>query len=83
MPEGKPPPTGLSIPNAISQTLQAYPPEQLADILSNLKAVATNNPEQGILAVNKDANFTSEATVDSFTTIGLCYFSSHADDEPR
>ena len=38
----------MSVPNAISQTLQAYPPQQLADILSKLKAVATNNPEQGI-----------------------------------
>jgi cleavage stimulation factor subunit 2 len=36
----------VSIPNAISQTLQAYPTNQLVDIISQLKAVATNNPEQ-------------------------------------
>jgi cleavage stimulation factor subunit 2 len=47
LPEGKLPPAGVSIPNAISQTLQAYPSSQLADIISQLKAVATNNPEQG------------------------------------
>ena len=48
LPEGKPPPVGMSIPNAISQTLQAYPPQQLTDIISQLKAVATNNPDQGM-----------------------------------
>lgn len=47
LPEGKAPPPGITIPNAISQTLQAYPPQQLTDIISQLKAVATNNPEQG------------------------------------
>ena len=47
LPEGKAPPPGVTIPNAISQTLQAYPPQQLTDIISQLKAVATNNPEQG------------------------------------
>jgi len=47
LPEGKIPPPGVSIPNAISQTLQSIPPQQLAEILSQLKAVATNNPEQG------------------------------------
>lgn len=49
LPEGKAPPPGVTIPNAISQTLQAYPPQQLTDIISQLKAVATNNTEQGIL----------------------------------
>jgi cleavage stimulation factor subunit 2 len=49
LPEGKIPPPGVSIPNAISQTLQSIPPQQLAEILSQLKAVATNNPEQGII----------------------------------
>lgn len=47
LPEGKIPPPGVSIPNAISQTLQAYPPQQLTEMLSQLKAVATNHPEQG------------------------------------
>ena len=47
LPEGKPPPVGVTIPTAISQTLQAYPPQQLTDIISQLKAVATNSPEQG------------------------------------
>jgi cleavage stimulation factor subunit 2 len=47
LPEGKIPPPGVSIPNAISQTLQSIPPQQLTKILSQLKAIATNNPEQG------------------------------------
>lgn len=56
LPEGKPPPVGVTIPNAISQTLQAYPPQQLTDIISQLKAVATNNPEQGILSFEISTN---------------------------
>jgi len=51
LPEGRPPPAGVTIPNAISQTLQAYPPEKLADIISQFKAVATSNPEQGQAAL--------------------------------
>jgi cleavage stimulation factor subunit 2 len=46
LPEGRPPPANVPIPNAISQTLQAYPTNQLVDIISQLKAVTNNNPEQ-------------------------------------
>lgn len=88
LPEGRPPPAGVSIPNAISQTLQAYPPEKLADIISQLKAVATSNPEQGTNRYPPSQQyvilmFCSTTTVNGITAVGIRYFPSNVNDATR
>ncbi|KAI0020995.1 hinge domain of cleavage stimulation factor subunit 2-domain-containing protein [Xylariomycetidae sp. FL0641] len=46
LPPGKELPQGVTATDAISRTLNTLPPSQLLDILSQMKALATNQPEQ-------------------------------------
>ncbi|KAG5939092.1 hypothetical protein E4U53_007888 [Claviceps sorghi] len=46
LPAGKEIPPGLTCTDAISRTLNTLPPSQLLDILSQMKALATNEPQR-------------------------------------
>ncbi|QPC74846.1 hypothetical protein HYE68_005598 [Fusarium pseudograminearum] len=46
LPSGKELPPGVSCTDSISRTLQTLPPAQLLDILSQMKTLATNDPQR-------------------------------------
>ncbi|KAK6439792.1 hypothetical protein LTR95_003986 [Oleoguttula sp. CCFEE 5521] len=53
LPTGAPLPPGLTAPDAVSRTLQAIPADQLLDILSQFKALATNEPAKATQLLNQ------------------------------
>ncbi|KAI7476558.1 hypothetical protein KC351_g9391 [Hortaea werneckii] len=53
LPPGVDLPAGVSAPDAISQTLSALPPPQLLDILSQMKNLAAQNPQQASLLLSQ------------------------------
>ena len=46
LPEGVPIPLGVSATDVITQTIASLPPNQLMDILTQMKALTTHSPEQ-------------------------------------
>lgn len=52
LPQGQPLQPGIGATDAISQTLAALPPNQLLDILSQMKGLATMNPDQAKILLN-------------------------------
>lgn len=46
LPAGQPLPPGIGATDSISQTLAAMPPNQLLDIMSQMKSLVTSSPEQ-------------------------------------
>jgi Hinge domain of cleavage stimulation factor subunit 2 len=79
-PEDPIPPPSVPIPIAISQILQTYTPQQLIQIVSQLKAVSTTNPEQGIYVREREL-MDSSTTFEQSTSTGLRSFSGSIDDE--
>ncbi|GAB1735353.1 hypothetical protein NU219Hw_g2989t1 [Hortaea werneckii] len=53
LPPGVDLPAGLTAPDAISQTLSALPPPQLLDILSQMKNLTAQNPQQASLLLSQ------------------------------
>lgn len=52
LPQGQQLQPGIGATDAISQTLAALPPNQLLDILSQMKGLATMNPDQAKILLN-------------------------------
>jgi cleavage stimulation factor subunit 2 len=52
LPKGQPLPPGVGATDSISQTLAALPPNQLLDIMSQMKSLVTSSPEQARTLLN-------------------------------
>ncbi|KAK7208543.1 hypothetical protein BZA70DRAFT_274016 [Myxozyma melibiosi] len=70
LPTGTPPPPNLSTPDAISQTLSAFTPPQMLNILQELKSAATQNPAK-LRELLKSSPQLSYAVVQSMLLMGL------------
>jgi cleavage stimulation factor subunit 2 len=52
LPKGQPLPPGVGATDSISQTLAALPPNQLLDIMSQMKSLVTSSPDQARTLLN-------------------------------
>lgn len=52
LPKGQPLAPGVGATDSISQTLAALPPNQLLDIMSQMKSLVTSSPEQARILLN-------------------------------